>query len=689
MSRILIVDDHADNRYMLRALLSGHDHDVDEARHGAEALSMARAHRPDLAVVDLLMPVMDGYSLLRHWKSDPDLRGIPVLVYTATYTGPKDERLARDLGADDFLIKPAEPDAMMARISSLLDSAGDGPRPPQGDPEALLAAYGDVLVRKLEEKAMQLERANAELHEQIATRRRSEETLLLRDRAIQAVSQGIVICDARQDDLPIIYAGAGFERITGYAPAEAIGRNCRFLQGDGTDSATVAELRAAIAARRPCSATILNHRKDGSPFWNELSITPVLDEHGEATHFVGVQNDVTARRDLEGRLRQTQKLEAIGQLAGGVAHDFNNLLTVIAGHGDIMVRRLPLGDPLRRQAQAICDASARAAALTRQLLTFSRRSVPDLRVLELNTVVRETDTMLRRLIDEDIALETTLDERIGRVRADPDQLGQTLLNLVVNARDAMPRGGRISIATTTAHIDASYASTRTDARPGAYVRLSVSDTGEGMTAEVRARIFEPFFTTKPVGKGTGLGLAVVHGIVRQCGGFIEVYSEPGRGTSFSLYLPAVTEDASSPRQRPDGPVPDGTETILLAEDESDVRILATAALEGHGYTVIPAPDASSALTAAANRDWRFDLLLTDVVMPGMGGGELWTHVRNRNPSAKVLFMSGYTEDAVVRHDVLEEQVAFLHKPFSLDDLARTVRSVLDGGPPPSSAPTPR
>ncbi|HEY1068296.1 MAG TPA: PAS domain S-box protein, partial [Pirellulales bacterium] len=356
----------------------------------------------------------------------------------------------------------------------------------------------------------------------VTERRMAEEALRLRDRAIQAVSQGILITDPNLADNPIIFASRGFEQITGYAAAEVYGRNCRFLQGAGTDRHAIATLHEAIATGRECAVEMLNYKKDGSPFWNSLSITPIR-EGGRVTHFVGITMDVTDRRRLETQLRQAQKMEAIGQLAGGVSHDFNNLLTVINGYSEMLLEQLPPDAPSRVAVSAILQAGERAAGLTTQLLAFSRQAVLEPRVVDPNAVVAETGKMLQRLIGEDVFLSTALAPGVSRVNVDPGQLVQVLMNLAVNARDAMPQGGKLTIETRNVELSGDEVQRRFELRSGPYVLLSVSDTGTGIADEVKSRVFEPFFTTKEQGKGTGLGLATVYGIVKQSGGSIDFY----------------------------------------------------------------------------------------------------------------------------------------------------------------------
>jgi PAS domain S-box-containing protein len=534
----------------------------------------------------------------------------------------------------------------------------------------------DELERRVKDRTAELVKLNEELQRRIAEQVQSNEALTLRDRAIQAVSQGILITDPNRPDNPIIYASPGVERLTGYRVEEILGHNCRFFQGAKTDPAAVKEFRDAIRAGRECSVEILNYRKDGSPFWNALYITPVRDEQGKLLHFIGVQADVTERRKLEDQLRQSQKMDAFGQLAGGVAHDFNNLLTLISGYSEILLDLLPANDSKRAFVAAISDAGERAAGLTRQLLSFSRRTVLEPKVVDLNAVVAAAEKMLRRMIGEDVLLTTVLDPRICRVKLDPNQMGQVLLNLAVNARDAMPQGGRLTIETKNVELDEAYVNSHIEVQPGRYVLLTTSDTGTGIAPEIKSRIFEPFFTTKGVGKGTGLGLSVVHGIIKQSNGQIEVYSELGLGTTFKIYLPAVEEEAV-PGAAVQTQVGRGSETVLLVEDEDGVREMARVALHAMGYTVMSAASCKAALQIVKSQTGDIDILVTDVVMPEMSGRELAEVLGPRFPKMKVLYLSGYTEDAVIRHGILQAEVAFLQKPYTPMILLRKVRQVLD------------
>ena len=418
-------------------------------------------------------------------------------------------------------------------------------------------------------------------------------------------------------------------------------------------------------------------RPDGNVRWIRDQAFPVRDAAGQVVRVAGVAEDITERRHLEAQLRQTQKMESIGLLAGGVAHDFNNWLTVIAGNAELLQDVVPEESVGRELIGEILHAGERATALTRQLLAFSRREVIEPQVLDLNAVVVDTERMLRRLLGEDILLTTSLGPALPRVKVDPGQWSQVLLNLAVNARDAMPTGGQLTIETRALDVDELFLRSRPDLRPGRYLQLTVSDTGCGMTPEIRARAFEPFFTTKARGKGTGLGLAVVHGIVAQAGGGIEVYSEPALGTSFKIFLP--TADQATIDAALDLEVQDvrGTETILLVEDEESVRRVAALALCPSGYTVLPAANGRDALEVAARHPGRIHLLLTDVVMPYMDGRELAAVLGERDPELRVLYTSGYTDDAVMRHGILQAEVTFLSKPYTPITLLRKVRQVLD------------
>ena len=413
---------------------------------------------------------------------------------------------------------------------------------------------------------------------------------------------------------------------------------------------------------------------DGKEVWFEGSISPMTKDS-----VIWVGRDISSRKILEEQLRQSQKMEAIGQLAGGIAHDFNNLLTAINGFSDLSLRRLEGADPLRGNIEEVKKAGERAASLTRQLLAFSRKQVLQPKVFGLNSVISEVEKMLKRLIGEDIELRTVLDQETGSVKADPGQIEQVIINLAVNARDAMPSGGRLTIETTNVYIHEGDADMRIAVDPGQYVMLAISDTGMGMDDQVQSHIFEPFFTSKEAGKGTGLGLSTVYGIVKQSEGNVQVYSKVGKGTTFKVYLPRVDETAQVYKRTPEVEENlQGKEIILLAEDEDVVRKLARQVLEMFGYQVLEAPNGGAALLICERHEAPIHLLITDVVMPEMSGPELTDRLTQLRPDLKVLYMSGYTDNAVIHKGVLDEGTNFIQKPFTPAALARTVREVLNG-----------
>jgi two-component system, cell cycle sensor histidine kinase and response regulator CckA len=468
--------------------------------------------------------------------------------------------------------------------------------------------------------------------------------------------------------------GTGLARL-GLKPDEIVGASLHeyFETADQT-FVPIASHRRAIAGE---PVTFQVEWKGGS---YACHVEPLRGADGESQGAICMALDVTDRKRLEEQFRQAQKMEAVGRLAGGIAHDFNNLLMVIQGYADLMTERLPADDPLQRNAGQIQVAAQRATSLTRQLLAFSRKQILDPKVLNIQSVVADMEEILHRLIGEDIELKTSAGSDLGLVKADRSQLEQVIMNLAVNARDAMPSGGRLIIETSNVDLDARFSSHPVMRTPGKYVMLTVTDNGCGMDAATQAHIFEPFFTTKEKGKGTGLGLATVYGIVKQSDGYIWVYSEPGHGTSFKVYLPRIAEERSAEIlcSLPDSDaIPRGFETVLLVEDENGVRELAREYLEKCGYEVIQASNGKEALELAASYGEPIHLLMTDVVMPGMSGRELADRISRIRTDIRILYMSGYTEQAVVHHGIVEEDAILLQKPFTLPTLAAKLREILD------------
>ena len=608
---------------------------------------------PDVIISDHSLPGFSGQDALRVVRTERPLT--PVIIVT----GSLDEETAAEYikaGAAEYIVKH--------RLFRL--------------PPAVKRA---LALREALEGA-----ANAE-----AAVARSEQRFR---KLVEYSSDVVTLLDAAGR---IVYSSQSLKPTLGYGAGELTGHSVFSLVHPDDRPTAEALFRDILQQNAPVARASLRVRhKDGS--WRDLEVVAgnhLADPVVEAV--VVNYHDVTERKraeaalhELEEQHRQVQKMEAVGRLASGVAHDFNNLLTVITSYAQLLLEDFPPDDPRRGDLAEIQKAAADAAGLTRQLLAFSRQQVIEPKLVTLDEVVANAQKMLKRLIGEDITLVTMPSEAPATVRIDPGQLEQVIMNLAVNARDAMPTGGRITIETVTVELDETYAQSHWPATPGRFAKLVVSDTGVGMDEQTRERIFEPFFTTKEVGKGTGLGLATVYGIVKQSGGFIEVDSEPGQGSTFSIFIPVVDEPAgrlTTPMLSTEASR--GTETVLLAEDAPGVRAAARQILERYGYSVLEAPSAQAALDVAARHAGLIHLLLTDVVMPEMSGRRLADRFSGLRPDARVLYMSGYTDDAVVRHGVQDESMAFLQKPFTPQTLARKVRQVLDGEGTPPLKSTPR
>ena len=511
----------------------------------------------------------------------------------------------------------------------------------------------------------------------ITERKRAEAEHARLVTAVEQSAEAVVITNTNGD---IEYVNPAFTSITGYRREEVLGRNPRILKSDRQDLTFYHQLWATISDGQPWHGELINRRKDGMDYVEEMNITPVRDASGKVIHYIATKQDVTERKALQVRFQQAAKMEAVGRLAGGVAHDFNNHLTVINGYCELLMDKFRSDKEAGAYLKEVKDAGERAASLTRQLLAFSRLQVLAPQVLDLNDVVSNVEKMLRRLIGEDLKLRTVLAPSLWQVKADRGQIEQVIMNLVVNARDAMPHGGEIVIETANVELDSDYARIHPGSSPGPYMMLAVSDTGIGMSAETQAHVFEPFFTTKEQGKGTGLGLAMVYGTVKQSGGYIWVLSEPGQGTTFRIYLPRVDEVKESiPVSHTPEHLVAGTETILLVEDEEGVRVLAARILQRAGYQVLESTTAEDAFQIGERHAGPIELLLADVVLPGTNGRKVAERLALLRPDMKILYMSGYADDSIVRRGLLETNMAFLQKPFTPTSLARKVREVLDAG----------
>jgi PAS domain S-box-containing protein len=506
----------------------------------------------------------------------------------------------------------------------------------------------------------------------VSDRKRALEALAESEARYRKLTETAYEAIALTVDGVIREANRGFAEMFGYSVEEVIGRTVTDFVADQS----VQDVRDRVIHRIEGRYEMTGKRKDG----NEIQLEATTRNHpiGGRLGRITAMRDVSERRALEAQLRQAQKMEAVGRLAGGVAHDFNNLLTVIAGSSDLLLQDLEANDPRRQEAEEIRRAADRAASLTRQLLAFSRHQLLNPRVLALNEVVAGVEKLVRRLIGEDVELTVRLAPDAGSVRADAGQLEQVIMNLAVNARDAMPQGGRLTLETANVELDEQYSAHHVPVVAGAYVMLAVADTGIGMDEETKSRIFEPFFTTKPVGRGTGLGLATVYGIVKQSDGFVWVYSEPSLGTTFKIYLPRVDEAPDALSAAPEPRTLRGVETILLVEDAEALREVARKTLERYGYTVLEAEDAAAALALVGKHPDAIDLVLTDVVMPGLSGPELADRLTAGRPKLRVLFMSGYTDSEALRRRMVGRNAPYIQKPFTPVELAQKVRQVLEG-----------
>ncbi|KQM78188.1 hybrid sensor histidine kinase/response regulator [Xylophilus sp. Leaf220] len=504
--------------------------------------------------------------------------------------------------------------------------------------------------------------------------------------AIETTRMPMLVTDPRQHDNPIVFANRAFISMSGYSSEEIVGHNCRFLQGPDTDAATVAAIREAIEDRREINTEILNYRKDGTSFWNALYVSPVYNQNKELVYFFASQLDVSRRRDAEEALGQAQKMEALGQLTGGISHDFNNLLQVMAGHLDLLDARRKAGRAddvsIGRTVESIRSAVTKASTLTQQLLAFSRKQRLEGRAVNLNQIAGGITELVKETLGNGVTVRTELAADLGNCQLDPTQLEVAVLNVLVNARDAMPDGGTVILKTKNIQVDAEDVSAFAGLRPGHYVSLSITDTGTGIPPEIIARVMDPFFTTKEEGKGTGLGLSMVYGFAKQSGGSVDIYSEIGVGTTVRMYFP-VSEtivrggNVLTPRAADRG----GNETILVVDDRIEVASLSRDMLQDLGYTVHMASSAREALemVKAHQHEWTPDLLFSDLIMPGgMNGFGLARELRRRVPQIRILLTTGYAGSSDGKNTDEGVEFEILKKPYRLADLARRVRMVLDG-----------
>lgn len=502
--------------------------------------------------------------------------------------------------------------------------------------------------------------------------------------AVKTTRMPMIVTNPNEPDNPIVFANPAFINMTGYSWDELIGRNCRLLQGPETDRDTVSEVRSAVKQRRETSVEILNYKKNGAAFWNALFISPVLDADNKLIYYFASQLDVTRRRDAEDGLRQAQKMEAVGQLTGGVAHDFNNLLTVIQGFGDVILNKLENGEEFDRQKaarsmRAVLQAAERGATLTQQLLAFSRKQKLQGRIVNLVDMIDELRPLIERTAGGTVKVDIVQGEATCNARIDPTQAELAVLNILLNARDAMPKGGTVTIEVNSRSIDAGDQGFG-ELEPGNYVMVTVTDEGTGMSPEILKRVTEPFFTTKDQGKGTGLGLSMVYGFMKQSGGALQLYSEEGHGTTVRMLFPCEHAKADPVGSQPTRSLADkrGNETVLVVEDQIDVGDYAETVLSEFGYTVLRADNADQALAVLEGTD-SIDLLFSDLIMPGgMNGVMLAREVKRRRPNMRILLTTGYAESSIERVDARGAEFELIQKPYKRTELATKVRQVIDG-----------
>lgn len=684
--KILIVDDNADNQYMLRSLLEGNGHTVIEASEGEEALNKLKEEPIDLIISDILMPIMDGFTLCWEVHKAACFQHIPFIIYTATYTGLQDEELALELGADRFIVKPCEPETFLQAIKEVVGASASNVSvkiPLLQTEEEILKLYNERLIKKLEQKMLQSEEEVRAKMEALDSLRRSEALL----NTTQSISKiGGWEWDIENQEMfwtPEMFRMHDLEptddvekgtknislSIKCYAPEE------RHLIAE----AFIDCCEKGIPYELECKFTTHKGRKlyvrtAGQPVFEGAKIVKVI---GNIQDISESKKNELKRIELLEQLRKTQRLDSIGQLAGGVAHDFNNILAVMLGYSEEIFTTIKKEDPIYKDMEEIIKAGKKALNLTRQLLTFSRKHVVQPQILNLNNIIQEMSKMFVRIVREDIELSCNTASDLGNIKADIVQIEQVLMNLVINAREAMSIGGKLSIKTENVIIDELSAEKEINMEPGEYVMLSVSDTGCGMNKEISDRIFEPFFTTKNNRQSTGLGLSTVYGIINQSKGFIKLDSEPGKGTTFTLYFPKTDDELIPILEEHDAFELHGYgEHIVIVEDDTAMGVLTKKMLKKLDYKVTLFESAEEAIINIVDGGLVPDLVITDVVMPGINGKELADTLHKTLHELKIIFMSGYSDSVIVEHGVMDRDSTYIQKPFSKESIAQKVKYML-------------
>jgi len=642
--RILVVDDEPVNIKVMTAALSD-EYDIIPALNGFDAISLLREQAPDLILLDVLMPDLSGFDVCSIIKSDERFVDIPVIFLTAFDT-EEGELRGLALGGIDYLTKPINYDLLRLRISN----------------HVALKARNDLMKSQVNQLACQKE----ELAHMLVEMRKLS-------RAVEQSPVSIVITDTKG---MIEFVNPKFIEITGYSADEAVGQNLRILKSDLTPPETYQSLWLTITAGKIWEGEFINKHRDGSLFWENAKISALRDDDGTITHYLGVKEDITEKKTTMEQLIHAQKMESIGELAGGLAHDLNNILSVINGYANLAQHGMDKEQKQYYYLDEVMRASSRAASLTRSLLAYSRKQVMNPQNQYLNLLITTVGSFISRIIHDNITFSLSLAAEPLGVYVDTVQIEQVLLNLATNARDAMPDGGTFTIATAAGSMNEQFIATHGYGTVGRYAIITVTDSGHGMDEQTRHKVFNPFFTTKEVGKGTGLGLSMVMGIIKQHGGFIDLQSEPGRGSVFQLYLPLVDTGESAAETAEQHLLMEiGSETILIAEDDQDTLRTLTEFVTRAGYTVISAIDGQDAVEKFAARSSEIDLVIADVVMPRKSGKVACDEIRQMSESVKFIFVSGHSDNVIEREGVLGTDTHVIIKPIQPFELLRKIKEL--------------
>ncbi|MGA2152437.1 MAG: response regulator [Geobacteraceae bacterium] len=671
--RILLVDDDVGGRMLLRRILEDHACEVMEAANGCEGLQMARNIAPALIISDVFMPKMDGYQFLHEVKNDPVLERVPFVFYSSVFTDRNDEELALSLGAAAFIVKPKDLDEFWTEICSAMkkdEYVHEAKRDTSITTGENRLNISQTIIGRIEEKFAEMEKTRSDLAWSDERYRR----------LLESVTDYIYTVQMEDGRTLATSHSPGCVAVTGYAPEEyEADPDLWFRIIHEEDRETVRELTSRFFSENgailPFQHRIIH--KDGRVRWIRNTPVPRYDKQSRLVAYDGLISDITEYKKLEDQFRHAQKMEAVGVLAGGIAHDFNNILTAIIGYGNLLQMQLGNDPSAQHSVEQILAAGEKAVNLVHGLLAFSRKQIINPKPAGLNNIIRIVEKLLSRLLTEDIELKVNLTGSETTIMADPGQIDQILMNLATNARDAMPKGGVLTIETSIMEMDMEYLLMHGYGIQGQYVWLSVSDTGMGIDEQTRERIFEPFYTTKPMEKGTGLGLSIVYGIVKQHNGFIDVQSTLGMGTTFNIFFPLVKAKVQEKSSMPHLPALGENQTILIADDDMQVRDIIRITLENSGYKVIEAEDGEMAVQKFAKYRDEIDLLILDIVMPKQNGKDAYDEIRKIRQEIKVLFISGYTADVIDQKVGMGEELNIVSKPVSPQELLLKIKVTLD------------